>query len=137
MRSRTDWQSRGRFNSNRPRPQPRAPQHNQIFDSTGPNVKLRGDAYRIFERYVTLAREAWTSGDRIAAENFYQHAEHYFRINNARREDGQQGTPPRSTAPRDIEVNSSAADTSEGEADVDQSQSQWDGDDKISLETFN
>ena len=37
----------------------------------------------MFERYVALAREASSSGDRIAAENFYQHAEHYFRVMNA------------------------------------------------------
>jgi hypothetical protein len=47
---------------------------------------VRGTARQIFERYVALAREAATSGDRIAAENLYQHAEHYFRISNPRRE---------------------------------------------------
>ena len=55
----------------------------QTFDSNGPSVKIRGNAYQVFEKYITLAREATTSGDRIAAENFYQHAEHYFRIINA------------------------------------------------------
>jgi len=48
------------------------------------------------------------SGDRIVAENLYQHAEHYFRIDNARRESNQQGTPPRSTIPADVEMNSEA-----------------------------
>src|SRR5579863_7242786 len=67
-------------NQNRgPRPQHRS----QTFDSNGPNVKIRGNAYQVFERYLALAREAQTSGDRIAAENFYQHAEHYFRVMNA------------------------------------------------------
>jgi hypothetical protein len=136
MRSRPDSQSRGRFDSNRPlRPRPRAPRHNQMFDSTGRQAARR--RLSNIRALLTLARESWASGDRIAAENFYQHAEHYFRINNARRENGQQGTPPRSAAPRDIEVNSSAADTSEGEVGVDQSQSRWDGDDRFSLETFN
>jgi hypothetical protein len=134
MRSGPDQRSRGRFNPNRPfRQQPRVPQQNQTFDSSGPNVKLRGSAYQIFERYVALAREAATSGDRIAAENFYQHAEHYFRINNARREGGQQA--PRSITPADGEMDSSAADPSE--ADVDHSQPRWDGDDAVSLERFN
>ncbi len=55
----------------------------QTFDSNGPSVKIRGNAYQVFEKYITLAREATLSGDRIAAENFYQHAEHYFRIINA------------------------------------------------------
>jgi hypothetical protein len=51
---------------------------------------------------LALAGEATASGDRIAAENFYQHAEHYFRIDNARRESNQKGTPPRPTTPADV-----------------------------------
>ena len=87
MRSGPNQRPRGRFNANRPfRQQPRGPQNNQTFDSNGPNIKIRGNAHQIFERYIALAREATASGDRVAAENFYQHAEHYFRINNARRE---------------------------------------------------
>lgn len=54
----------------------------QTFDSNGPSVKIRGNAYQVFEKYMTLAREAALAGDRIAAENFFQHAEHYFRIIN-------------------------------------------------------
>ena len=64
---------------NRPRP----PHRIQTFESSGPNVKIRGNAYQVFERYIALAREAGSAGDRIAAENFYQHAEHYFRVMNA------------------------------------------------------
>jgi hypothetical protein len=82
---------------------PRLPQRMQTFDSSGPSVKIRGNAYQVFERYVALAREATTSGDRIAAENLYQHAEHYFRIVNA---DGQ-GNPmgaPRPMTPADTEM---------------------------------
>ena len=62
---------------------PRPPHRPMTFDSNGPNVKIRGNAYQVHERYLTLAREAQSSGDRIAAENFYQHAEHYFRVMNA------------------------------------------------------
>jgi hypothetical protein len=50
------------------------------FDSNGPDVKIRGTANTIFERYCQLARDANASGDRIAAENYLQHAEHYYRI---------------------------------------------------------
>jgi len=50
------------------------------FDSNGPDVKLRGTASNIFERYCQLARDANSSGDRVAAENYLQHAEHYYRI---------------------------------------------------------
>ena len=82
---------------------PRPPGRQQTFDSNGPNVKIRGNAYQVFERYVALAREAATSGDRIAAENLYQHAEHYFRIMNAQG-DGQQHGQPRPTTPADVEM---------------------------------
>jgi hypothetical protein len=85
---------------------PRPPHRMQTFDSNGPSVKIRGNAYQVFERYVALAREAASSGDRIAAENLYQHAEHYFRIMNA---DGQgpnnQIAPPRPMTPADTEMN--------------------------------
>src|SRR5712671_5823189 len=84
---------------NRPRP----PQRVQTFDSNGPSVKIRGNAYQVFERYVAMAREAQASGDRVAAENFYQHAEHYFRIMNAQGEGQGQG-PPRPTTPADLEM---------------------------------
>src|SRR6266571_1629919 len=77
---------------------PRLPQRTQTFDSNGPSVKIRGNAYQVFERYVAMAREAQASGDRVAAENFYQHAEHYFRIMNALGE-GQGQCPPRLPSP--------------------------------------
>jgi hypothetical protein len=86
MRSEPDQRPRGRFNANRPFNQrPRIPPNNQTFDSNGTSIKIRGSARQIFERYLALAREATASGNRIAAENFYQHAEHYFRINSAPR----------------------------------------------------
>ena len=79
------------------------PHRIQTFDSNGPNVKIRGNAYQVFERYVSLAREAAAGGDRIAAENLYQHAEHYFRIMNANGEGSQHGVP-RPTTPADFEM---------------------------------
>ncbi len=125
MRSGPDQRSRGRFNSNRPfRPQSRVPQLNQTFDSNGPDVRVRGTAQQIFERYVTLAREASTSGDRIAAENFYQHAEHYFRIGNARREgNSQQG--PHLTTPTGLAAHN--PETGSSEDWVDREQPRTDG----------
>lgn len=83
---------------------PRPPNRNQTFDSNGPSVKIRGNAYQVFERYIALAREASSSGDRIAAENLYQHAEHYFRIMQANGE-GQPLGPPRAMTPADTEMN--------------------------------
>lgn len=53
---------------------------NRSFDSNGPSVKIRGSASQISEKYQALARDANLSGDRIAAENFLQHAEHYYRL---------------------------------------------------------
>lgn len=62
------------------------PQHNanRAFDSNGPEgVKVRGAAQHVYERYQQLARDAQTSGDRVLAENYLQHAEHYFRLMRA------------------------------------------------------
>jgi len=107
MRPGPNKRSRGRGNGNNPHHnRPRLPHRIQTFDSNGPNVKIRGNAYQVFERYVALAREAAASGDRIAAENFYQHAEHYFRVMNANGEGHPHGAP-RPTTPADIEMSGS------------------------------
>jgi hypothetical protein len=53
---------------------------NRNYDSSGPDIKIRGSANHIFDRYCQLARDANAVGDRIAAENYLQHAEHYYRI---------------------------------------------------------
>lgn len=50
------------------------------FESNGPDVKVRGNAAHIAEKYLQLARDAQSSGDPVLAENYLQHAEHYFRI---------------------------------------------------------
>jgi Domain of unknown function (DUF4167) len=56
---------------------------NRSYDSNGPEVKVRGTAANIYEKYLQLARDANTQGDRVMAENYLQHAEHYFRILSA------------------------------------------------------
>jgi hypothetical protein len=53
---------------------------NRTYDSSGPEVKIRGSASHVYEKYLQLARDANSSGDRIMAENYLQHAEHYYRI---------------------------------------------------------
>jgi hypothetical protein len=53
---------------------------NQIFDSNGPDIRVRGNAFQVHEKYQALAKDALSSGDRVLAENYLQHAEHYFRI---------------------------------------------------------
>ena len=54
--------------------------HNRAFDSTGPDVKIRGTAAHVYEKYLQLARDAGSAGDRVMQENYLQHAEHYYRI---------------------------------------------------------
>lgn len=53
---------------------------NRSYDSNGPDVRVRGTANQVYEKYQALARDAQASGDRVAAENLMQHAEHYYRI---------------------------------------------------------
>lgn len=57
-------------------------QRTQVFDSNGPDVRIRGTAHQVCEKYLALAKDASSSGDWIMAENYYQHAEHYQRIIN-------------------------------------------------------
>lgn len=63
-------------NNNRKGPNPLS----RNYESNGPDVKIRGNAQHIAEKYTTLARDAQASGDRVIAENYLQHAEHYNRI---------------------------------------------------------
>ncbi|MGO4452047.1 DUF4167 domain-containing protein [Phyllobacterium sp. TAF24] len=67
---------RGRGNNNRKGPNPLS----RNYESNGPDVKIRGNAQHVAEKYTTLARDAQSSGDRVIAENYLQHAEHYNRI---------------------------------------------------------
>jgi hypothetical protein len=53
---------------------------NRTYDSSGPEIKIRGSASHVYEKYLQLARDANSGGDRIMAENYLQHAEHYYRI---------------------------------------------------------
>lgn len=69
--------SRGRGNGGR---KPHSSPRNHTYDSNGPDVRIRGTAYQVHEKYMALARDASAAGDRIRAENLLQHAEHYLRI---------------------------------------------------------
>ena len=70
--------SRNRSNGTGGKPQHNA---NRAFESNGPDgVKIRGAAQHVFEKYQQLARDALTAGDRVLAESYQQHAEHYFRV---------------------------------------------------------
>src|SRR6202000_1457406 len=56
---------------------------NRNLDFNGPQIKIRGSPFHVYEKYLQLARDANTQGDRVMAENYLQHAEHYFRILSA------------------------------------------------------
>ncbi len=56
---------------------------NHVFDSNGPDLRVRGTAQQLFEKYLQLGRDATSAGDRVMAEGYFQHAEHYFRVVNA------------------------------------------------------
>ena len=70
-------QNRARGRGNR---KPNGNVVNRVFESAGPEGKVRGTPQQIIDKYQTLARDAQTTGDRVMAENFLQHAEHYQRI---------------------------------------------------------
>src|SRR4026209_425634 len=65
----------------------------RVFESNGPDIKIRGTASHVAEKYVQLARDARSSGDPVAAENYYQHVEHYFRPIAAAQEQFRQNQP--------------------------------------------
>jgi len=70
---------RGRSSNNHQR-KGNGPSRNQSFDSNGPGVRIRGSAHQVMEKYLAMARDAASQGDRVLSENYLQHAEHYFRI---------------------------------------------------------
>ena len=53
---------------------------NYPVESNGPDVKIRGTAQQVMDKYLALARDAASAGDRVAAESYFQHADHYYRI---------------------------------------------------------
>lgn len=88
MRHNQNRRSRGR-NNNRKGPNPLS----RSFESNGPDVKIRGTAVHVADKYMTLARDAHAAGDPVSAENYLQHAEHYNRIVMAAQAQFQQSQP--------------------------------------------
>ena len=82
--------SSGGGGGNRGRVNPRV----QTFDSNGPDVRIRGNAYQINEKYIGLAKDAASAGDRVLAESYLQHAEHYQRMINEMTEEYARSQPP-------------------------------------------
>lgn len=88
---------------------------NHVFDSSGPDLRIRGTAQQLFEKYLQLGRDATGSGDRVMAESYFQHAEHYFRILNAmnQAQQGQQGGQQRRPYGQEAQGNEAEADDGE------------------------
>ncbi len=61
---------------------PNQPSRNHVYDSNGPDVKVRGNAFQVYEKYIALARDAVTASEHVRAEGLFQHGEHYLRIHN-------------------------------------------------------
>ncbi len=76
MRGRNNNNNNNNNNGNRKAPNPLQ----RSYESNGPDVKVRGTAQHVAEKYLQLARDAQSSGDPVSAENYFQHAEHYYRI---------------------------------------------------------
>lgn len=69
-----------------------SPNKTQVFDSNGPDVRIRGTAHQVCEKYMALAKDASSAGDRILAESYLQHAEHYQRVINSWEENAPERT---------------------------------------------
>ncbi|MBJ6373381.1 DUF4167 domain-containing protein [Sedimentitalea arenosa] len=110
--------SRSRSKSNRNRPQSGGNVINRVFDSSGPEGKVRGTPQQIIEKYNQLARDAQLSNDRVATENFQQHAEHYLRLlSEAQREmDARREEQERQNRERQAERDRERAERQEREA---------------------
>lgn len=74
---------RGRGRRGNGNPQPNVPNRNTSYESNGPDVKLRGNAQQLNEKYLALAHDAAAAGERITAEACTQFADHYFRLHQA------------------------------------------------------
>src|SRR5476649_2765284 len=88
----------------------------RVFESNGPDIKIRGTASHVAEKYVQLARDARSSGDPVAAENYYQHAEHYFRLIAAAQEQFRQNQPQQTPRPEGENITAQTDDGDEGES---------------------
>lgn len=106
MRNRNNNHNHNNNNNNRRGQNPMT----RVYESNGPEIKIRGTASHLAEKYVQLARDAQGSGDPVAAENYYQHAEHYFRIIAAAQEQFRQNQPQHQRSDNDVREDADDAD---------------------------
>lgn len=92
------------------------PLRSQTFESSGPDGKIRGTAQQVLDRYLALGRDAYSAGDPIAAEAFYQHAEHYHRLLRAEGGDDRGAPRPRPEGQGEGQPGEEAAEAAVGEA---------------------
>lgn len=125
--------------------QPHVPNRNTSYESNGPDVKLRGNAQQLHEKYLALAHDAASAGERISAEAYSQFADHYFRLHQAAvgaaearrqqdqpsesRQNGQGGKSASSDAPAG-EAKSGDAKSGDAKSGDDKSGEAKSGDDK-------
>ena len=107
---------------------------NHVFDSIGPDLRVRGTSQQLFEKYLQLGRDATSGGDRVMAESYFQHAEHYFRILNAMNQAAQanpqqQGGQPGQQRRQQYEPQSNEPQGNEPHGNEQQGDSQDRGDD--------
>ena len=116
MRNRNNNHSHNNNNNNNNNRRGQNPM-TRVYESNGPEIKIRGTASHLAEKYVQLARDAQGSGDPVAAENYYQHAEHYFRIIAAAQEQFRQNQPQQyqQHRARTATMRDDAGDDGEGE----------------------
>lgn len=89
---------------------------NRVYESNGPDVKVRGTAQTVAEKYMQLGRDAQSSGDNVMAESYFQFSEHYFRVMAAAQPVGQPTTQLR--RPEDEDFEEEGGDAAEGETDA-------------------
>lgn len=92
-------------------------QRMQVFDSNGPDVRIRGTAHQVAEKYMALAKDAASSGDIVLSESYLQHAEHYQRIINSWGEDVQLRRPQESSG-NDVDSGNNEEKSAEAEDDL-------------------
>ena len=88
---------------------------NRVYESNGPDVKVRGTAQTVAEKYMQLGRDAQSSGDNVMAESYFQFSEHYFRVMAAAQPVGQPTQQLR--RPEDEDFEEEGGDAAEGEAE--------------------
>ncbi|MCB1531430.1 MAG: DUF4167 domain-containing protein [Alphaproteobacteria bacterium] len=84
------------------------PKRSQVFDSNGPDVRIRGTAHQVCEKYLTLAKDSSAAGDIVLAESYLQHAEHYQRIINSWNEEDSDNSDVRAKGSRQDNAGNSA-----------------------------